>query len=48
MHINVKHTALVPNCTHKFPTVRKLKGQPVTFLSRHLTTLLQGGRWWTE
>jgi len=40
---NVKHTASAQNCTHKFPTVRKLKGQSVTFLSKPLTTLLQGG-----
>jgi len=47
-NINVKHTASLSNCTHKFPTLRKLKGHSVTFLSKQLTTYIQCGWWWTE
>ena len=47
-NINVKHTASLSHCTNNFPTLRKLKGQSVTFLSKHLTTQIHGGWWWNQ
>ena len=42
------HSFIIKLYTHHFPTLRKLKGQSVTFSSKHLTTQIQGGWWWIE